>query len=58
MVSKIVFIVATTILAVGWLKWKISTLAMIYYIEKKGYTQPSKKEMAECTRYVAEHLLK
>ncbi len=40
------------------LKWKISTAALIYYMEIKKYTQPDREEMAVCTRKVVEHLLK
>lgn len=44
--------------AVLILKWKIATHAMVYYIEKKNYTQPNDKEMAECTEYVIKHMIK
>lgn len=39
-----------------WIKWRVSTLSMIYYIEKSGYKQPSDQEITDCTRYVASHL--
>lgn len=44
--------------AVMILKWKIATHAMIYFMEKKGYTQPTSEEMAECTEFVGKHMLK
>lgn len=42
---------------VGWLKWKISTRALVYYITKKGYTPPSDSEMKACTAYVVRKML-
>lgn len=50
-----VCLVAATI---SWLKWKISTRALIYYISKKEYTPPSDKEMKVCTEYVAQEMFK
>lgn len=41
----IVLIVILLIEAILILKWKVATHAMIYFLEKKGYTQPTKKEM-------------
>lgn len=41
-----------------WIKWRVSTLSMIYYIEKSGYKQPSDQEIADCARYVTSHFLK
>lgn len=35
-----------------YLKWRIATLSIIYYIQKKGYAQPSDDEMAECSQWV------
>lgn len=52
----VVFAILAVIFFVGRLKWKIATHAMIYFIEKKGYTQPTKEEMAECTDYVGKHM--
>ena len=41
---------------INMLKWKVATMAMAYYIEKKGYNQPDGKEMSECTQYVVKKL--
>lgn len=40
------------------LKWKVSTAALIYYMETKKYTQPNKKEMEVCTKKVTEHVVR
>lgn len=42
---------------VGWIKWKISTLSLVYYIEKKGHTPPSDSEMKACAAYVVRKML-
>lgn len=31
-----IFLVAAVFFAIGCLKWKVSTLALIYYMEKTG----------------------
>ncbi len=41
-----------------WIKWKISTLALIYYIEKNQYKQPDSNDMKECTDFVAKNIIK
>ena len=43
--------------ALGWLKWKISTRAVVYYVLKKGYTPPSGEEMKACSIYVIKKML-
>lgn len=54
----IVFIIISAVCATKWLKWKVATLSMIYYIEKKQYKQPSDEEMKECTSFVAKNMVK
>lgn len=51
-----VLIVLCIICAAGWLKWKIATLSITYYLIRKGYTPPSKTEIEECTQYAIRHL--
>jgi hypothetical protein len=46
-----IFVITTIFCAVGWLKRYISTEAIIYYIEKKGYDQPNDLEISECTEW-------
>ena len=54
----LVFFITTVICAIGWIVWKVSTLALTYYIHKKGYTQPSSEEMKECTQFVVRNLFR
>lgn len=54
----ILFAATTVICAIGWLNRYVSTCALIYYIEKKGYTQPNDKELRECTLWVAGKIFK
>lgn len=53
-----IFVIATTVCATKWLKWKTSTLSLAYYIEKNQYKQPDKAEMAECTDFVVRNAVK
>lgn len=55
-VAVVILAIMILACAVNWLKWKISTLSMIYYMEIKGYRQPSKEEMAACTQEVMKHM--
>lgn len=54
----IFFALTTVVCVIGWLSRYISTCAMIYYIEKKGYTQPSDSEIKECTLWVTKKIFK
>lgn len=54
----VVFFCTTIVFAIGWLKYKVSSRAMIYYIEKKGYKQPNNDEIAKCTQDVVKHMFK
>lgn len=52
------FFITTVICGIGWLGRYISVLAIIYYIEKKGYTHPNDVEIKECTLWVVRKLFK
>lgn len=54
----VIFIVAIMVFAIGWLKWKVSTLALIYYMEKKQYKKPDDVELKECITFVVKNMLK
>ena len=58
MMWTMIFATTTVICAIGWIVWYVSTLAMTYYIKKKGYIQPSEEEMKECILFVVRHLWK
>ncbi len=54
--------VIVSVLAFGMfcsrMKWRIVTLSLIYYMEKKQYSQPNKEEMNDCTTYVIKNFFK
>lgn len=54
----IFFIIVSAFCAIKWLKWKVATLSIVYYIEKNQYKQPSDEEMKECTGFVAKNMIK
>ena len=53
-----VLLIIAVVCAINWLKRYVSCVALIYYIEKKGYKQPDRAEMLECTQFVVEKLFK
>ena len=54
----VLFATATLVCAIGWLTRFVSCAAILYYMEKKGYTLPDNKEMEECARTVAMKIFK
>lgn len=52
----VIFAIVSLICGIGWLSRYISTAAMIYYINKKGYIQPDDNEIKECTMFVVKHI--
>ena len=42
----------------NWIKWRVATLALIYYNEKNQYKHPNKEEMRVCINFVVRNLLK
>ena len=55
--AEIILLIAFIIAAINWLKRYISTLSLIYYIEKK-YKSPTPDEMKTCTEYVVKKLFR
>lgn len=53
----VTFLATTIICGLGWLKGHVSCMALIYYMEKKGYAPPNDKEMKECADEAVKHLL-
>lgn len=53
-----ILIIIIFVLLVNSLKWKISTLSIIYYLEKNQYKRPSDKDLKECTGFVVKNMLK
>lgn len=56
--KTILLLCAAILFAIGWLKWKISTYAILYYMATHGYTEPSAKELHRCTEAVLRHWLR
>lgn len=54
----IIFLVAAVLFAIGYLKWKVSTLALIYYMEKNRYKLPNEEKIKECTGFVVKNMIK
>lgn len=50
--------IIAVIFAINSLKWKISTLALIYYIEKNQYKTPNDQDMRDCTGFVGRNMFK
>lgn len=48
----IIFVATTVMCGIGWLTRYVSCAALIYYMNKKGYTPPMDKELKECTQFV------
>ena len=49
----VVFAITTFVCGLGWLTQHISVLALVYYLTKKGYAQPTDSELKECTSWAA-----
>ena len=54
----VLFMISTVICGIGWAVRYVSTAAMIYYIEKKGYTKPNDEDIEECTQWAIRHIFK
>lgn len=52
-----IFAITTTICAVGWIKNKISSLALSAFLVNKNI-RPTDEELNECVRFVIKKLLK
>lgn len=57
MMWTIIFACSTVVCGIGWAAKHISVLALVYYIKKKGYADPSDAEIKECTLWAVKHLL-
>lgn len=59
--SVVAIVVLCIFLAIALLlalKWKISVVALLYYIEKNQYRFPSDKDLKECTGFVVANMVK
>lgn len=53
-----IFLTVAVFFAIRYLKWKILTLTLIYYMEKNRHKVPSEEEMKECTGFVVKNMIK
>ena len=53
-----ILVILVIVLFVSRMKWRIATLNLIYYMEKKQYKLPDEKELKECTEFVTQNLIK
>lgn len=58
MVAIVVLCIFLAIALLLALKWKISVMALLYYIEKNQYRFPSDKDLKECTGFVVANMVK
>lgn len=58
MVLNIISIALIVLLFCSRTKWKITTLSLIYYMEKKQYKQPDENEMKDCIDFVVRNTIK
>lgn len=54
----IILLVLVVILLFSRIKWRITVLNLIYYMEKNRYKLPDKEELRECTKFVVGHIIK
>ena len=40
------------------MKWKITLLSLVYYMEQKQYKYPNEEEMKDCTAFVLKNIFK
>ena len=53
-----ILIVLVMILFASRMKWRVTTLSLLYYLEKNLYRLPSDEGMKECTEFVIKNMLK
>lgn len=53
-----ILVIALIFATLKWIKWKVATLSIVYYIEKNQYNQPSDEEIKECTGFVVKNMIK
>lgn len=57
-VLLVTLIATTAVCVVGFLKYYISTLALVYYIKKKWHTEPDAEDIRECAIWAVKKMLK
>ena len=55
---EILLVIVILILLWSRMKWRVTSMNLIYYMEKKGYKLPDEKELRECTEFVVKNSIK
>lgn len=53
-----ILLILEAVLFLSRMKWRITTLNLIYYMEKNRYKLPDEKELKECTEFVVRNVIK
>lgn len=53
-----IFLISTMVCAIGYLKYCVTTRALVKYMQNKNYTPPSDAETAACVTWVVKKMLK
>lgn len=52
-----IFVITTVVFGIKWILRYISSAALVYYIQKKGYKLPDDDELKECIQFVIKNIL-
>lgn len=55
---EILLVIVILILLWSRMKWRVTSMNLIYYMEKKGYKLPDKADLRECTEFVVKNSIK
>ncbi|WP_300801376.1 hypothetical protein [uncultured Acetatifactor sp.] len=55
---EIILIVLAALMFASRMKWRVTTLSLLYYLEKNRYGLPSDEDMRECIEFVVKNMFK
>lgn len=55
---EIILIVLATLMFASRMKWRVTTLSLLYYLEKNRCGLPSDEDMRECIEFVVKNMFK
>lgn len=53
----LLFLATTAVCAAGWFCSRLSVMTLLYFLEEKNCTLPTKDELKACSRKAAERML-
>lgn len=56
--TNVIIGILALLLFLSKMKWRITALSLIYFMEKNRYKLPDKEEMKECTDFVIKNTIK